>query len=69
MIEGKDSRKYSNIVLGLTTAYYTLGEIFNSSIAPNLPQILPGTPDPKDIPVALLCAVGMYLVNHKRVLW
>lgn len=67
-IGGKQSRKVSNIFLGLVTAYHVFGEIFNSSIAPNLPQILPGTPDPKDTYVPLLCAAGLYLMNKKRVL-
>lgn len=68
VIEGTKSRKYSNIILGLTTTYHTIGEIMHSSIAPNLPQILPGTPDPKDIPIMLVCATGLYLTNKHRVL-
>lgn len=43
------------ITAGLTTAYFTLGESV-------LPQILPGTADPKDIPAVLIAGLSFYYV-------
>lgn len=55
----------TNAILGLTTAYHVLGEVFHSQVAPNLPQILPGTPDIKDIPLTLAAGIALYLTNKK----
>ena len=63
---GKYSKTKRNIILATTTAYYALGELFGSSLAPQLPQILPGTPDIKDIPAVLVAALGIYLINKNR---
>lgn len=47
------------ITSGLTTTYFTLGESV-------LPQILPGTADPKDIPAVLVAGISAYLVSRKK---
>ena len=58
------NEKITNAVLGLSTLYLTLGEIFGSKIAPDLFQIMPGTPHPKDIPLVVLASLGLYLANR-----
>lgn len=63
-IEGNKKSWLSNSVLALTTAYHVLGEIFHSDIAPNLPQILPGTPDKWDVPIVLTTALGLALCGR-----
>lgn len=47
------------IATGLTTTYFALGESV-------LPQILPGTADPKDIPAVLIAGISTYLVSRKK---
>lgn len=47
------------ITTGLTTAYFTLGELV-------LPQILPGTADPKDIPAVLVAGISTYIVSKRK---
>jgi len=60
-----NNEKITNAVVGIATAYHVAGEIFHSEIAPNLPQILPGTPDIKDVPLTLAIGAGLYLANKK----
>jgi len=47
---------FPEIVTGLTSVYFTLGESL-------LPQILPGTADWKDIPAPLIAALSYYFFS------
>jgi len=49
----------SEIVTGLTMTYFVLGESV-------LPQILPGTSDPKDIPAVLVAGICSYVLLRKK---
>ncbi len=50
---------FPEITAGLTTTYFALGESV-------LPQILPGTADPKDIPAVLVAGISAYLILRKK---
>ncbi len=51
----KMGRYFTKFTTAATVAYFSLGESL-------LPQILPGTADPKDIPAVLAAGLSAYLV-------
>jgi hypothetical protein len=65
MLISKLDKKITDPAIILATTYHVLGEIFHSEIAQSLPQILPGTPDIKDIPLTITMGLGIYLTNKK----